>query len=58
MKYLLHYNTDYVAEFRSTTTVPEWDGQDVRIGFEEDVVYTKAGCFYVDGHQKKLLLIR
>ncbi|MCJ7679397.1 MAG: M24 family metallopeptidase [Candidatus Aminicenantes bacterium] len=58
MKYSLHYNTVYVVEFSSTTSVPEWDGQDVRIGFEEDVVYTKAGCHYVDGHQKKLLLIR
>ncbi|MFH1945519.1 MAG: Xaa-Pro aminopeptidase, partial [Acidobacteriota bacterium] len=58
MTYPLHINTVYVVEFSSTTSVPEWDGQDVRIGFEEDVVFTKAGCFYVDGHQKKLLLIR
>ncbi|MBU4495607.1 MAG: M24 family metallopeptidase [Acidobacteria bacterium] len=58
MTYPLHFNTVYVVEFSSTTSVPEWDGQDVRIGFEEDVVFTRDGCRYIDGHQKKLLLIR
>ncbi|MBU1337742.1 MAG: M24 family metallopeptidase [Acidobacteria bacterium] len=58
MTYPLHLNTVYVVEFSSTTSVPEWDGQDVRIGFEEDVVFTRDGCRYIDGHQKKLLLIR
>jgi Xaa-Pro aminopeptidase len=58
MKYPLYYNTVYAIEFSSTTSVPEWDGQDVRIGFEENGVFTKAGCKWVDGHQIDLLLVK
>ncbi|MFW6140183.1 MAG: M24 family metallopeptidase [Acidobacteriota bacterium] len=58
MEYPLHPNTCYAIEFSSTTSVPEWDGQDVRIGFEEDGVFTKDGCHFIDGCQKKILLIK
>lgn len=58
MEYPLYPNTVYAIEFSSTTSVPEWDGQDVRIGFEEDAVYTAEGCKYIDGHQIKLFLIK
>jgi Xaa-Pro aminopeptidase len=58
MEYPLHTNTCYAVEFSSTTSVPEWDGQDVRIGFEEDGVFTKDGCHFIDGCQKKILLIK
>ncbi len=58
MEYPLFYNTVYAIEFSSTTSVPEWDGEDVRIGFEEDAVFTLEGCTWVDGHQAKMLLIK
>ncbi len=58
MKYPLHLNTAYVIEFSSTTSVPEWDGQDVRIGFEEDVIFTQKGCRFLDGYQAKFYLIK
>ncbi len=58
MEYPLRYNTCYAIEFSSTTSVPEWDGQDVRIGFEEDGVFTKEGCHFIDGCQKNILLIK
>ena len=58
MEYPLHYNTCYAIEFSSTTSIPEWDGQDVRIGFEEDAVFTKEGCRFIDGYQDKILLIK
>jgi Xaa-Pro aminopeptidase len=58
MEYPLHYDTVYAIEFSSTTSVPEWDGQDVRIGFEENGVLTKEGCRWVDGHQIDILLIK
>lgn len=58
MEYPLHYNTVYAIEFSSTTIVPEWDNQDVRIGYEETGVYTKDGCKFIDGHQIKLYLIK
>lgn len=58
MKYPLYPNTCYAIEFSSTTKVPEWENQDVRIGFEEDGVFTKEGCRFIDGHQTRLLLIK
>jgi Xaa-Pro aminopeptidase len=58
MEYPLHYNTCYAIEFSSTTSVPEWGGQDVRIGFEEDGVFTREGCRFIDGYQDKILLIK
>jgi Xaa-Pro aminopeptidase len=58
MEYHLHYNTVYAIEFSSTTNVPEWDNQDVRIGFEENGVFTETGCHWVDGHQQKLYIIK
>lgn len=58
MEYPLYHDTVYAIEFSSTTSIPEWDGQDVRIGFEENGVFTKEGCTWVDGHQIELLLIK
>jgi Xaa-Pro aminopeptidase len=58
MDYPLFYNTVYAIEFSSTTSVPEWGGQDVRIGYEEDGVFTRDGCRFIDGHQTEYLLIR
>jgi Xaa-Pro aminopeptidase len=58
MEYPLHYNTCYAIEFSSTTSIPEWDGQDVRIGFEEGGVFTKAGAQFIDGNQTKFYLIK
>ncbi len=58
MEYPLYYNTVYAVEFSSSSNVPEWDGQDVRIGFEENAVFTREGCEWVDGHQTRLYLIR
>jgi hypothetical protein len=57
-QYPLFLNTAYSIEFSATTSAAEWDGQDVRIGYEEDAVFTAAGCRFIDGHQTSLLLIR
>lgn len=58
MNYPLHPNTCYAIEFSSTSSIPEWDGQDVRIGFEEDGVFTPEGCRFIDGHQTQFFLIK
>ena len=55
--YPLHYDTAYAIELSATTAVPEWGGQDVRIGFEESGIFTREGCRYIDGHQTELILI-
>lgn len=57
-KYPLHPNTAYAIEFSSTTAVPEWDNQDVRIGYEEDALFTEKGCRFIDGRQLKIYLIK
>ncbi len=56
--YSLYPNTCYAIEYSCTTSIPEWAGQDVRIGFEETGVYTEDGCNFVDGSQKKYFLIK
>ncbi len=57
-EYPLYSNTCYAIEYSCTTNVPEWGGQDVRIGFEETGVYTQEGCKFIDGSQKKYILIK
>lgn len=57
-EYPLYPDTVYAIEFSSTTAVPEWDNQDVRIGYEEVGVFTEEGCRFVDGRQTKFYLIK
>jgi hypothetical protein len=57
-KYTLHFNTVYAIEFQILTSIPEWGGQDIRWGFEEDGVFTEKGCHFIDGHQTEILLIK
>jgi hypothetical protein len=56
-EYPLYPDTVYAIEFQSVTSLPEWGGQDIRIGFEEQGVFTEGSARFVDGHQKKLYLI-
>jgi Xaa-Pro aminopeptidase len=57
-EYPLYPNTCYAIEYSSTSSIPEWNGQDVRIGWEESGCYTEKGAEFVDGHQTQLYLIR
>lgn len=58
MDYPLYPDTCYAIEFSSTTSVPEWEGEDVVISYEETGVYTSQGCRFLDGHQTSFYLIR
>lgn len=58
MEYPMQYNTVYAIEFGCTTTVPEWKNKDVYISYEEQGVFTKNGCNWVDGNQTQFYLIR
>ncbi len=58
MAYPLRIDTAYAVEFSSTTSVPEWDGQEVTIGYEETALFTADGLRFADGRQERLLLIR
>ena len=57
-KYPLYPDTVYAIEYSCTTSIPEWDNQDVRIGFEETAVFTEEGCRFIDGHQTRFYLIK
>jgi len=57
-QYPLHFNTCYAIEFQILTSIPEWGGQDIRWGFEEDGLFTKDGCHFIDGHETEILLIK
>jgi len=57
-EYPLYPNTVYAIEYSCTSSIPEWDNQDVRIGFEETGVFTKDGCKFLDGHQIRFYLIK
>jgi hypothetical protein len=56
--YPLYPDTVYAIEFSSTTSVPDWDKEDVRIGYEENAAFTVEGCRFIDGHQVKFYLIK
>ena len=53
----LHYNTVYAIELNAKKTLPEWNNKEIRVMLEEQAVFTPNGVRYLDGRQKKLLLI-
>jgi Xaa-Pro aminopeptidase len=56
--YPLYPETAYSIEFNCKTPAPEWDNEDVYIGYEEDAIFTAAdGCRFIDGRQTKFILI-
>jgi Xaa-Pro aminopeptidase len=56
--YPMHPNTAYSIELSSTSTVPEWDGNDLRIALEEDGFYTGSSFRYINKRQTKYHLIK
>lgn len=55
--YELFDDTVYSIELNVIKSVPEWDGQDVRIMLEEDAVLTQAEMQWLDGRQENFYLI-
>jgi Xaa-Pro aminopeptidase len=53
----LEYSNSFTMELSVSGKVPEWDGQEVRMGMEEDVVFTKDGCRLIDGRQTSFYII-
>jgi Xaa-Pro aminopeptidase len=52
----LGYNSVFTMELSIEDHVPEWD-QVVRLGTEQDVLFTKDGCRVLDGVQTQFHLI-
>jgi hypothetical protein len=53
----LEYDSCFTMELSIEETVPEWGNQLVRVGAEQDVMFTKAGCLALDGIQTQIHLI-
>jgi hypothetical protein len=55
--YELFDDTCYSIELNVRRDVPEWDNQEVRIGLEEDAVFSNGALRWLDGRQERLILI-
>ncbi len=55
--YELFDDTAYSVELNIIKSIPEWDGQDVRIMLEEDAVLTGGAMQWLDGRQENFYLI-
>jgi hypothetical protein len=53
----LEYNNSFTMELSVSGSVPEWGGQEVRMGLEEDVVFTRDGCRPIHGRQTEFYII-
>jgi Xaa-Pro aminopeptidase len=53
----LEDNNSFTMELSVAGPVPEWGGQAVRLGLEEDVVFTRDECRPLDGRQTSFHLI-
>jgi len=54
----LYNNTTYALEFSVTGTVPEWNNAEVRMGFEDDMIFRDGKARLIDGYPEKLYLIK
>jgi Xaa-Pro aminopeptidase len=53
----LAHNNAFTMELSVTGSVPEWGEQQVGMGLEEDVVFTRDGCRLLDGRQTEFYLV-
>lgn len=51
-------NSCFTVELSVNRPVPEWGLEDFRFRFEQDIVYTENGVFYLDGRQTKFHVIK
>ena len=49
--YPVYANTTYAMELHTWTSVPEWDGQDVRIVLEQNVAMTEDRLVFLGGRE-------
>jgi hypothetical protein len=53
----LEYNNSFTMELSVDGPLPEWEGQEIRMGLEEVVVFTRDGCRTLDGRQTEFYLV-
>lgn len=57
-EHLLYNNTTYALEFSVTGKVPEWGNIDVRMGFEENMIFSNGKAWLIDGYPQQIYLIK
>lgn len=55
--YTLFDDTCYAIELNVAKSVPEWNGQEIRMALEEDAVFTRGRLQWLSGRQTELYLI-
>jgi len=53
----LDYGNAFTMELSIEDALPEWDGENVRLSIEEDVVYTREGCRLIGQRQTAFHLL-
>jgi hypothetical protein len=56
--YKIPLNTVYAIEYHCSFNIPEWDNQEVKIGFEDEAALTKDGCNFLDGYIENIFVIK
>jgi Xaa-Pro aminopeptidase len=51
-------NSCFTAEMSITMPVPEWDGKELRLSLEQDIVFTGEGAYFLDGRQTQFHIIK
>lgn len=54
----LYTNTSYAIEFNVSGAIPEWDGEIIHMGFEDNMIFDGEKAKLVDGYPEKLYLIK
>jgi len=53
----LMYNNTFTMELSIAEAVREWDGQQVVFPLEQDVAFTREGCYPIDGRQTEFHIV-
>lgn len=54
----LYNSTTYALEFSVAGTVPEWDNKEVRMGFEDDMIFINGKARLIDGYPQEMYIIK
>lgn len=51
-------NSTFTAELSVTCAVPEWDGKELRMSFEQVVAFTPKRTYFLDGRQTSFYIVK
>lgn len=56
--YQLFTDTVYAIELNCTTVVPEWNGQQITVGLEQQGIFTEGRCRFADRRQTSFHIVK